>query len=279
MTAAILLAPRGDTLAYASLRQGNADIYLMDVWHRLELRLIASTAHDESPAWSPDGSIIAFVSDRDGDSDLYLADRFGRDIRRLTNAPGADFSPAWSPDSESIAFVSGRDGDMEIVVLTLATGEVRQLTHNLTNDYAPAWRESPEGLSVVYTSALDGNTDIFVFDLTAGTRGDFGNAVNLPFTPSWSVQGHLTYTANRGDRARVFVQEGAGMPERALTPREMNVNNPVWSPDGRWIAFESSHVDSRELYLIHPGSGHLRRLTRNPFPDYGAQWRPKSSRR
>jgi Tol biopolymer transport system component len=54
-------------IAFQSERNGNTDIYVMNVDGSEEVRLTSDTSREVYPDWSPDGSKITFVSDRDGD--------------------------------------------------------------------------------------------------------------------------------------------------------------------------------------------------------------------
>src|ERR687883_930796 len=97
-------------IAFASDRDGNFEIYLMDADGGGLTRLTENNAEDLSPAWSPNGSRIAFVSNRDGNNEIYVMNADGTAQTRLTNNAAHDVGPAWSPDGTKIAFVSTRDG-------------------------------------------------------------------------------------------------------------------------------------------------------------------------
>lgn len=90
-------SPDGTTIAFASTRDGDREIYMMAVDDRSTLqRLTFHTAADLRPAWSPDGQRIAFISERDG-SDLYTLDVTSGHMQRLTFDMGASTGFAWRP--------------------------------------------------------------------------------------------------------------------------------------------------------------------------------------
>jgi len=62
--------PDGTKIAFTSLRDGNPEIYVMDVDGSNLIKLTDHPEVDGEPAWSPDGTKIAFVSDRDGNSEI-----------------------------------------------------------------------------------------------------------------------------------------------------------------------------------------------------------------
>lgn len=91
------LSPDGSKIAFTSNRDGNEEIYVMNVDGGRLRRVTDDPGQDEYPTWSPDGQWIAFHSDRDGDFDIYIARPNGSDLRQLTNVEGSDTQPSWSP--------------------------------------------------------------------------------------------------------------------------------------------------------------------------------------
>src|SRR5688572_15655937 len=84
-------------IAFASDRDGNLEVYTMDVDGGGQFRLTENTAEDYSPAWSPDGTKLAFVSTRDGNAEIYVMNMDGTAQTRLTNNSASDLGPKWSP--------------------------------------------------------------------------------------------------------------------------------------------------------------------------------------
>src|SRR3990170_6645277 len=58
--------PTGQSIAYASDRGGNLDIWTQSTRDDRAVRLTSSAAHDWQPSWSPDGRFVVFRSERDG---------------------------------------------------------------------------------------------------------------------------------------------------------------------------------------------------------------------
>lgn len=91
------LSPDGAKIAFTSNRDGNLEIYVMNVDGSGLKRVTDSSGIDEYPTWSPDGQWIAFHSNRDGDFEIYIARPDGSDVRQLTNNDADDTQPSWSP--------------------------------------------------------------------------------------------------------------------------------------------------------------------------------------
>ena len=98
-------------IAFASDRDGNWEIYVMNADGSNQTRLTNNSAVDRQPTWSPDGTMIVFYSDRDGTCEIYGMNADGTGQTRLTNNTVADWDPSWSPDDTRIVFVSYRGGE------------------------------------------------------------------------------------------------------------------------------------------------------------------------
>ena len=90
-------SPDGDTLAFVTTRDGNAEIYTVefDDDNEQPQRLTINEASDTEPVWSPDGDRIAFVSDLFGETEILVMDEDGSNQRRLTHNDARDYSPDW----------------------------------------------------------------------------------------------------------------------------------------------------------------------------------------
>ena len=77
-------SPDGRKIAFASERDGNSEIYLMNADGSGQRNLTRNLAYDGDPAWSPDGRKITFVSNRDGRYEVYVMNADGSGQRSLT---------------------------------------------------------------------------------------------------------------------------------------------------------------------------------------------------
>src|SRR5512136_1094762 len=116
----------GGRIVFASKRDENYEIYVMNADGTDQQRLTNNPSEDGRPAWSPDCSQIAFVSDRSGHFDLYLMDADGSDVRRLTTKREHGY-PAWSPDGLQLAFSWYNPGS-DVYVMNVDGTNPKQLT-------------------------------------------------------------------------------------------------------------------------------------------------------
>lgn len=97
-------SPDGRTVAFASNRTGDFEIWLQRLDDPTPVRVTHSAGADWQPSWSPSGSLLVFRSERDGGG-LYVTSPLGETLRRVTPF---GYAPKWSPDGNYILFYDGR---------------------------------------------------------------------------------------------------------------------------------------------------------------------------
>lgn len=90
-------SPDGTKILFASNRDGDMEIYVMDADGTNVTNLTNNEVSDTAPCWSPDGNYIAFVSSRDGNAEIYVMNADGRDQARVTYNDASDGAPSWGP--------------------------------------------------------------------------------------------------------------------------------------------------------------------------------------
>ena len=95
-------SPDGSQIAFASKRDGDWDIYVMDADGTHLSQLTNSPDTETKPSWSPNGTRIAFDSGAGYNRDIFIMDSDGSNLEFVVRADGG--WPAWSPDGTRIAF-------------------------------------------------------------------------------------------------------------------------------------------------------------------------------
>jgi len=183
-------SPDGSQVAFASNRDGNFEIYVVDADGVNPLRLTQTTANETEPAWTPDGRQLVYQSDAAGTAQVWIMNADGSNQRPLTEGP-ANLEPVVSPDGTTIAFTSVRNGNYEIFLMALDGSNQRNLTQTPSLlERAPAWlgngtvlyvleeRTGRTATRIVARQELNGRAQplteppLFVTDFAVASAGD-----------------------------------------------------------------------------------------------------------
>jgi dipeptidyl aminopeptidase/acylaminoacyl peptidase len=222
------------------------------------------------PQISPDGRRVAFVVTTLSDardeylSTIWIADPGGGPARPFTRGPRRDAVPRWAPDGRRLAFVSERErrAKGQLYVMPADGGEPVRLTDQRHGVSSPAW--SPDGTRLAFVSRVGGWEE--PKDEEERERSRPPHVIEV-----------LKYKSNGTgfvhDRpAHVFVVGADGGPARQLTDGHFEHQHPVWSPDGRRVAFVSARHPGRDednaadAWIVPAEGGAARRLTRTAGP-------------
>lgn len=279
-------------IAFVSNGAMGDDIWMMDSEGR---RLVDVTkaqktkgGNDSDPQWSPDGKRIAFVSDRDGNADIWVMNADGSGARNLTRAPGDDVNPRWSPDGKRIAFVSFRDKDGEIYVMSADGSEQTNLTKSDGDDLQPAW--SPDGTQIAFVSER-GKRPRALYSLSVESpKSPFKIAApNCDITnPVWSPDGKTLALAScpgadgqaNPDATQhvVYTVPSGGGSLTPVSDPKMDSGGPVYSPDGKALAFWSYRTPQQaDIVVATPGSGARRVVPAPPGVGREPAWSADSA--
>lgn len=286
----------GGKIAFVSSRDGNPEIYVMNVDGTAQRRLTTNTlnrGYDFEPSINGTTGRIAFTSDRDGDFDIYSMNADGSDVRNLTNNASTDGQAAWSPDGSKIAFASNRDnaaGTPDIYVMDADGSNVVRLTSGTAFNVTPAWNGA--GSRIALTSTRDGNAEIYVIDaLDGGNPTRITEDAGDDIDPAWSPDGtRIAFASDRtdptpdnpddntdSDEIYVVNAPATGAPTEAparLTFNTVFDDNPAFSPDGTRIAFfsERSTTTGQDIYVMNADGSAQTALTNAQSDDYDPSW-------
>jgi len=178
-----------------------------------------------SPSFSPDGMRLAMDISDGTQTDIWIYDWAHDTMSRLTFDPADDVRPSWSPDGQRVVFASKRENGVQNLYWQRAdgVGEAQKLTDGPNLKYGGSVH--PGGKFLAYA------------EMRPGTAGDI---MILPLdgddTVGWKP----------------------GTPTVFLSTR-FNESSPMFSPDGRWIAYLSNESGHNEVYV-------------RPFPGPGGKW-------
>lgn len=235
-------SPDGTTIAFASSRDDNYDIYTTSGDGSGRTNLTSDPARDAFPTWSPGGERIAFASDRDGDWEIYVMNADGSGQVPITSDAGTDVHPAWSPDGTRIAFASDRAGNnFDIYSMRADGGDARRLTTTLApfplarGNFHPAW--SPDGTRIAFASDRDRspaiNVDVYVMNVDGSGQTRLTDDPAFDQTPAWSPDGSaIAFASSRdGGWLNVYTMKPDGSSQTRLTNEvRSHAHDPDWQP-------------------------------------------------
>jgi dipeptidyl aminopeptidase/acylaminoacyl peptidase len=260
-------------IAFASTRDGNAELY--SVWPDGSgaRRLTWTSATEQSPAWAPDlfASKIAYESDESGRFRINVMDWDGRNQRRVSpegSELDEDVHPTWSPDSKQLAFASTRGGGWHIWTMNADGTGLRRLTEGVD----PAWSSNGQWIAYSWDESIwlvnrDGSNPQRM------TVPD-GRSVSAP---AWSPFSHelvFSRLGQDGFPGELFVTGLAFWgQERQLTSGGFSNARPSWSPDSSDIVFQRrTPVGGWQLLAIPAGGGATREIQPSGGGDLTPGW-------
>lgn len=259
-------AARLDGVAFDTLRDGNAEIYLLDAEPGTLTNLTRHPLEDRAPAWRADGGALAFESNRDGNWEIYTLDLASGAVTRLTHEPAFDGAPAWSPDGARIAFESYRDGNLEVYSMAADGTDLLRLTESAAGDYGPAW--SPDGETIAFASWRDGNKEVYLVPAAGGQARNLTEHPADDEDPAWGPDSRtIAFVSWRdvsqgGNRnAEIYQVSADGSQLRRVTDNLWPDGDPAFDPTGQlvWAAYDPGpRFETYDPY--RPGDYHLYRL-------------------
>ena len=229
--------PDADTLAVATFRTGDTEIFLVDPVSGDAFNLTKSPRSSERyPSWSPDGDRVAFNSDRDGTFNLFVIDADGKNLRQLTHekAPVVAGMQSWPADGSWIYFGLFGEGPPRMCRIRPDGSNFKIVGEGID----PAI--SPDGKTIAYANVVAGGHCLFVMDV------DGKNVRRLTTRPnawagvhaSWAPDGKTIVYADRvGDALEIFRIDRDGTNVKQLTSLGKAATSPAVSPDGGRISF------------------------------------------
>ncbi|HVX89711.1 MAG TPA: BamA/TamA family outer membrane protein [Gemmatimonadales bacterium] len=197
--------------------------------------------------------------------DKEKARDFGSELLSRRRDGGVyNIAPALSPDGSQVAFFSERGGfTVDLWLADGATGRVRRrlLKSTASSNYetyrfinsSVAW--SPDGRFLVSAAKRGPKDDILVIDVR---RNRVERRIEVPLagvlTPSFSPDGkQIVFSGLEGGLSDLFIVNVDGTGLRRLTRDKYSDQNPVWSPDGRYLAFVTDRGPGTDFAALTMG--------------------------
>ncbi len=207
-------SPKGDALAYTSLKDDWADSFVHDLRTGKITTLAKFKGTNTTPRWAPDGENLAISLSAEGNAEIYLMNKNGgKPKSRITHNPSSEISPDISPTGDQIVFTSDRIGAPKIYVSDIEGSNPRRLTFFDRKCDTPFWS---------------------------------------PISPPWFKDNDLRiafcgfYDSLQGD---IYTIKPDGSDQLMITDGRADNKNPTWSPNARYIAFSSNRLGKFDIFI------------------------------
>ncbi len=277
-------SPDGKTLAFTARgidseqwwRKGHAHIDESEIWlmhegtpPRYEQLSEGGDAKEIWPMWSTDGREVYYVSDRGGAQNIWVRAP-GSKPRQLTSfKTGRVLWTSISYDGRFITF----ERDFRIWKLDTSSGKAEPVSvalHGAPNGPAVEHQKFSDNIGELALSP-DGKKVAFIAhgEVFAASAKDGGDAFRVTHTVAnesgvkWSPDSHkIVYMSDRDGATHLFLYDFGAEKEMRLTSSPEDDASPIFSPDGKTIAFERK---GRELRAIDADGKNDRLLATNYF--------------
>ncbi|MHB0997940.1 MAG: hypothetical protein ACYC27_01735 [Armatimonadota bacterium] len=279
----LIKSPQSELIAFVSDRSGHNDIWTMNTDGTDTMQLTNDTADNRLPVWSPDGKEILSLSDKaENTYQIFESAWNGKYIHRITTSTGAKDMPVWNNDGSEIAFISAakvfimekKGGQEEQFLPPHDTPDLAAMSGEISSYTYAAW--SNDNKEMLYIKETDTGKQASIIEYEgAGHEGSHSKPVDLVsarnMDAAWSPTTKQVVTAFIDSSSHnglvIFDAETLDTKNLLLTDGDTEGTvRPVWSPDGKKIAYELwTVVDGmpercKGIYIINASGGKPERL-------------------
>ncbi|MEM7400653.1 MAG: hypothetical protein AAF304_01750 [Pseudomonadota bacterium] len=248
------------------------------------------------------GSKLIYSSNRSGNLEIWISDLDGENPVQLTTDDRYESNwPRVSPDRNKVLFYRAPKGAKEnaydefsLWLLDLSDQSVRELIpkgqYGWSTQGVADW--SPDGSKIIMAaSQTKGRWHIYVTDANGKNPKQISKRESLYLDPSWSPDGSKivftafpeSYTGTKLNRLEIFIADANGENEERLTFNKLRDHDPYWSPNGKWVAYETEIqplywlLGKWALRITEVNNAKTRELLNDGHVNTLPRWSPDSS--
>ncbi len=269
-------SPDGNRIAFASDKSGTYDIWTIDLATKKLTQVTKWAGNQYAPAWNDRGNRLAFISDNPDGKGIYYHSFLKNKSVLIGKADGKLTGVSWRPDGTSVTYVQHDFDESNLMQYWLDMPEPMTLTKNGTSDVFP-----------FRTSWLSNNEFIYTADgQIIRESAQFNAKKTIPFSATFKLK-RPTYAKKKRNFDTGIAEIIKGITHPNLAPNGVDftfigINNiwmqqedgqliqvtkdaaakltPVWSPDGKYIAYVSDKAGTWAIYTHGVGEETTRKI-------------------
>ncbi len=267
------------TTFYLHKGKSNSEIYVMNADGSRQRRMTFNDAADFSPSWSPDGRFIYFLSTRSGESQVWRIPVDGGEAEQITDFPMGVEDYLVAPNGKWIAFSTkvfpecGADGDCsKALAYDMENGTVQaHLADRLFYRHWNFWKDGKRTHTLLYDMEKKTYSDLTPGDYDAPSFS-LGGLRGFAFSPDARelcfVSNHDSNEWETTIKDLWLISTEGGDAKNITDENEAYDGEPLYSPNGRYIAFKMQKIPTYEsdrfrLAIYDRQTGKKRVLTEN----------------
>ena len=240
------------------------EIYISDYDGERQSRVTVGRTLNAFPRWSPDRRSIVYTSWRHGPPNLFVSNITEATLDEFTKGPTENVLGVWSPDGSKICFESNRDGGkMQLYVANRDGSNIHRLLTDRFIDSSPTW--SPSGNQIAFASDRTGSIQIYLISSDGVGNPTLLTSESYADKPTWSPApfNEIAFAARTGPGFDIKVIDVVSRKVTQLTFGEGTNESPVFSPNGRHIAFSSTRSGKTQIFTMTRDGRDLKQITKN----------------
>ncbi|MCI0709262.1 MAG: hypothetical protein L0154_03785 [Chloroflexi bacterium] len=257
---------RAQWLAFVSLRDGQFDIYMTNIYSGEIQRITNTPATETNVVWSPNASHLLFTQNAVSEWRVASIHRRSKVESVLLRDRRYISRVSWS--GGTIAFDEYIDGEQsDILGLDVRTSQLYPITENDVTEIYPEF--TPDG--IIYAAILAEGSDGYGLYTTNGDviiENEY-SYLNPSVSPDgqWVVASR--FFQRRFELVKINMHTGE---EILLDVPHSDPNLPRWSPDGRWVAYVAFANNNFDIFITD--GTQIRQVTDHPLWDSSPAWMP-----
>ena len=231
-----------------------------------------------NPSWGPDGQWLVYETNtRDGYRDIYRLDRATGRVRPLTHDPEGNFRPVVSPRGDWVVFGSSRDSVSELYRMRPDGSAQERITRTPRDEWGVRW--SSDGGLLAFLSDRDGSDRVYLSYPDGREARRLSDEPVDPHVmedkPAWAPRGFgiAWVRRTRDEPPRILIRDVTTGFRGEVRARGLgSLDDPAWSPDGRYLAFTLTRGDNAQLYVARADGTRPTRITHARGPNWYPVW-------